>query len=124
MDTVTREKHERKWARVIGESLDSDLSIENFCKKRGICEQTYYRWRKQLKGKFDMHTGEEYGMQATGNGVEEVRFIRVQMPGQAAEAGTDEAPVILYAGSAAIRIHETASEELLTRLLRAVNHAG
>ena len=36
------------WAGRISECRNSGQNIKTWCKKNGICEQTYYRWQKRL----------------------------------------------------------------------------
>ena len=36
------------WAERISECRNSGLSVKTWCKEKGVCEQTYYKWRKKI----------------------------------------------------------------------------
>lgn len=36
------------WAERISECRNSGLSVKTWCKEKGVCEQTYYKWQKKI----------------------------------------------------------------------------
>lgn len=36
------------WAERISECRNSGLSVKSWCKEKGVCEQTYYKWQKKI----------------------------------------------------------------------------
>ena len=36
------------WAERISEWRNSGLSVKTWCKEKGVCEQTYYKWQKKI----------------------------------------------------------------------------
>ena len=36
------------WAERISEYRNSRMSVKSWCKEKGICEQTYYKWQKKI----------------------------------------------------------------------------
>jgi transposase len=47
MNPETRARHE-VWRELISQHGQSGLSVKEFCHKQGICEQSFYSWRKRL----------------------------------------------------------------------------
>jgi len=37
------------WARIVQERLHGGLSIREYCKQIGICENTYFYWQRRLR---------------------------------------------------------------------------
>ena len=36
------------WAERISACRNSGLNVKSWCKKNGVCEQTYYKWQKKI----------------------------------------------------------------------------
>ena len=47
MNSETHARHE-VWRELISQHGQSGLSVKEFCHKQGICEQSFYAWRKRL----------------------------------------------------------------------------
>jgi transposase len=47
MNNEKRPRH-RVWQELISQHRQSGLSVKAFCQKRGVCEQSFYSWRKRL----------------------------------------------------------------------------
>ena len=41
---------EEKWAELIRQQQQSELSVSAFCRDRGFTDQAFYYWRKRLSG--------------------------------------------------------------------------
>ena len=41
---------EKKWAELIRQQGQSDISVSAFCRDRGFSDQTFYNWRRRLSG--------------------------------------------------------------------------
>ena len=37
------------WARIVQERINGGLSIREYCKQIGICENTYFYWQRRLR---------------------------------------------------------------------------
>ena len=52
MSTELQRLNERNkvalWAERISKCRNSGLSVKTWCKEKGICEQTYYKWQKKI----------------------------------------------------------------------------
>ena len=52
MSTELQRLNERNkvalWAERISKCRKSGLSVKTWCKEKGICEQTYYKWQKKI----------------------------------------------------------------------------
>jgi len=47
MNTETRPRHE-VWRELISQHRQSGLPVKAFCQKHGVCEQSFYSWRKRI----------------------------------------------------------------------------
>jgi hypothetical protein len=43
-----RPKTVSRWQAVLGDFASSGLAVGEFCRTRGLCEQSFYTWRKRL----------------------------------------------------------------------------
>ena len=48
LQTLNKQNKLALWADRITECRNSGQSVKSWCKENGICEQTYFRWQKQL----------------------------------------------------------------------------
>ncbi len=46
--TRHRPKTVSRWQAVVADFASSGLAVAEFCRARGICEQSFYAWRKRL----------------------------------------------------------------------------
>ena len=89
------------WAGRISECRNSGQNIKTWCKKNGICEQTYYRWQKRL---FELAKAQR-----------EVPFVEVT-PGQPVRSGNVAANVRVAGAEA--DIHSGADAVTVETVLR------
>jgi transposase-like protein len=47
MNPETRPRQE-VWRELISQHRQSGVSVKAFCQKQGVCEQSFYSWRKRL----------------------------------------------------------------------------
>ena len=48
LQTLNGQKKLALWAERVNACRSSGRTVKDWCKERGICEQTYYRWQKRL----------------------------------------------------------------------------
>ena len=41
---------QKRWADLLRQQSESNLSVSAFCRERGISDQSFYTWRKRLAG--------------------------------------------------------------------------
>jgi len=46
--TRHRPKTVSRWQTVVADFVSSGLAVGEFCRARGVCEQSFYAWRKRL----------------------------------------------------------------------------
>jgi hypothetical protein len=46
--TRHRPKTVSRWQAVVADFASSGLAVAEFCRARGVCEQSFYAWRKRL----------------------------------------------------------------------------
>ena len=46
--TRHRPKTVSRWQAVVADYASSGLAVAEFCRARGVCEQSFYAWRKRL----------------------------------------------------------------------------
>ena len=90
------------WAERVSECRNSGLSVLAWCKEKGVCSQTYYKWQKRL---FAMATAQQ-----------ESQFAEVTPV--AAMQSTGQIAVTVRAAGIAADIHSGANPETVERVLR------
>ena len=90
------------WAERISERRNSGLSVKNWCKEKGVCEQTYYKWQKKI---FAMAQAQQ-----------ELQFAEVT-PVMATNSNCQIA-VSIHAGGIAANIHNGADPTTVESVLR------
>ena len=96
LQTLNEQDKLALWAERVQACRSSGRTVKDWCKERGVCEQTYYRWRKWL---FEMAMRQQEGQFAeiTPERVEHVNGIAVTVRVAGAEAdiysGADAATV-------------------------------
>jgi len=88
----TREKRQQYWRAVVSAHKRSGLPVRGFCEKEGICEHSFYVWRRRL----------EQGAQAEPE-QPPVRFALVETK-EPAPRQTAEGLELVLAGGARLRI--------------------
>ena len=58
LQTLNEQKKLALWAERVNACRSSGRTVKDWCKERGICEQTYYRWQKRL---FEMAKQQQEG---------------------------------------------------------------
>ena len=50
LPSATRHRHKTvsRWQAVVSDFASSGLAVAEFCRARGVCEQSFYAWRKRL----------------------------------------------------------------------------
>ena len=120
MDTRLRQYNQEQklieWAKQITERQESGMSIEKWCRERGVSKQTYYRWQKrvfeaaqrQQQVEFaEVRTSESLQLPATGGS-------ECEKSGLAATVRLGKLEVEFYQGT---------DERLLETVLRVLHHA-
>lgn len=49
VSAVKRQFREEQWRQRITECRSSGMSVKNWCKQNGLCEQTYYKYLKKFR---------------------------------------------------------------------------
>jgi hypothetical protein len=42
---------QNRWAELVRQQIQSGLSVDAFCRRLGVSNQSFYNWRKRLSGK-------------------------------------------------------------------------
>ena len=58
LQTLNEQKKLALWAERVNACRSSGRTVKDWCKERGVCEQTYYRWQKRL---FEMARQQQEG---------------------------------------------------------------
>ena len=90
------------WAERISECRNSGLSVKTWCKEKGVCEQTYYKWQKKI---FAMAKAQQ-----------ELQFAEVT-PVMTTNSNCQIA-VSIHAGGIAANIHNGADPTTVESVLR------
>lgn len=108
---------ERRWRGVLRRRLASGLSVRAFCRREGLCEPSFYAWRRTI-GERDARA-----QSRTGGGRRAPRpaFLPVVVR---RDGDGDGAIVIELAGGRVLRLSESTSAERLAELVHALETRG
>ena len=106
-----------QWQARVMECRNSGMTVKAWCADKGISPCTYYRWQKRV---WDRNIN---GVPQTGStsAIPLIQFAQVEAP--ACMEKPSEADVVLRKGSWEVEIRNSASPDLLNRVLRAVNRS-
>ena len=99
---TTAAKWAKLWEERISECRNSGLSVKTWCKEKGVCKQTYYKWQKKI---FAMAKAQQ-----------ELQFAEVT-PVMATNSNCQIA-VSIHAGGIAANIHNGADPTTVESVLR------
>ena len=97
----TVEERSAYWRERIAEQERSGISVQQFCKEKGVTEQSFYAWRKRLRKQ------------------EPARFALVEAQPARLQTAKTELELVLVTGER-LRIGADVDPSLLRRVLEAV----
>ena len=101
LQTVNQRNKLSLWAGRISECRNSGMAVKVWCRENGVCEQTYYKWRKRL---FEMAQAQQ-----------EVQFAEVT---PARTIRSDNVAVTVRLAGAEADIHSGADAATVETVLR------
>ena len=108
MDTklITRQYRLQKWAKLIAERSDSGLTIQAFCRERGISRNAYFYWLKRVR----------QAACQTLPAVENTRFAPLEISPVSAPPPNSEMLTLRY-GGISLDVYESTPPQLLKNTL-------
>lgn len=102
LQQLNRQNKVAQWAKRISACRNSGMSVRNWCKENGICEQTYYKWQKEIFSIAKAH--------------QELQFAEITPAGT--ERGNCQIAVSVNTGCVAAHIHNGADPATVESVLR------
>ena len=118
MDTalVTKQLRVSQWAEIIQDRINSGMKINDYCETHGISRSAYFYWLKKVRAQA-----------LASQNIQFADITSVYAPDAGMTAAfkcAAAAPVSIIAGGITVAVNETASYELVKKVLRAVNDAS
>ena len=109
---ITKEYRLSHWAGIMRERSQSGLSVKAFCRRIGICGNTYFYWQRKLR---DV-TGERFGLPQDAA----LRFteVKLSVPQKSNPETTEFGEIRIEVGVVQITTNSSYPPEKLAALLR------
>lgn len=108
MDQITTEVRSRSWAAIVAECNGSQMTKQEWCRQNDVNIKSFYYWQRKLRKESSK------GYPAFG-----FSELKVESPTAYGAMGS----AVVEKDGMRIEITETASEEFMRKLLRAVSYA-
>ena len=123
-------KHRQKlveWQEKVAACRSSGLQVRAWCSQEGISVQTYYRWEREIVGRVGTKAAQEsreLSIEA-GYAVEKgVPPTFVEVPAAArAKVENSRLQAVIRTGRTLVEVYEGASGEVISAIIRGLNHA-
>lgn len=106
-----------QWTQIIRERQNSGETVKDWCNTQGIHPQQYYYWLRKVR---------MAATQALSTITTDSPIVPIQMPATDPDRSTDvvskEVVATIALGEVVIQLSNDASSELITNLLRAMQH--
>ena len=128
MDDSTREVRLAHWNTVVSECQNrpDGMTIKDWCSEHGISDKQYYYWQRQVrKVTYDQMVAERNLPAASSAGT--ITFAEVPLPQQNSETSAALngfiPDAVLRAGKVTVALSNSASSQLICRIMEAVAYA-
>lgn len=117
METRAMAVREENWLRAIQEAAQSGKTQEAWCREHGIALSTFYRWKQTLRNRL-LSTQQAEGPSSC--------FSELAMPEKYCRTQSlpTQDKILVHTRTFTIELPAECSEEQLSRVIRAVGHAG
>lgn len=116
MDKITHEMRMVNWTKLIQDCLSSGLSKKELCLQNHVNEKSFYDWQRKIREG-------AYEDQAVSKHVNhEAGFVEVPALSKMRESTTTSVSAKILVNGSTIEIVDSASDEFLQRLFRALSY--
>ena len=126
MDKITHEARLNNWKHIIEEcnNRPNGVTVKQWLSDNGIHEKVYYYWLRRVRqAAYDQLKTENTGSLVPSPN-NSVSYAEITLTQSIPTRSRDNAVAVLSTGNISIDISESASEEFLIKLMRAMRHAG
>ena len=126
MDKITHEARLNNWKHIVEEcnNRPHGVTVKQWLNDNDINEKVYYYWLRRVRqAAYDQLKSENSGnlLPSSGNSVS---YAEITLTQSVPTKSLDNTVAVLSAGNISIDISESASEEFLVKLMRAMRYAG
>lgn len=117
MDKTTHEMRLAQWTQIIHECRTSNMTVKDWCQENNINDKRFYYWQRRIRGKvYDTLQDTETSQQP--------HFVQLPVSADsAAHTSSFTADMVIHIGNNVLEISNTASEELLSKVLKVMAYA-
>ncbi len=126
MDKITHEARLNNWKHIIEECTNrpNGVTVKQWLSDNGIHEKVYYYWLRRVRqAAYDQLKTENTGSLVPSPN-NSVSYAEITLTQSIPTRSRDNTVAVLSTGNISIDISESASEEFLIKLMRAMRHAG
>ena len=126
MDKITHEARLNNWKHIIEECINrpNGVTVKQWLSDNGIHEKVYYYWLRRVRqAAYDQLKTENTGSLVPSPN-NSVSYAEITLTQSIPTRSRDNTVAVLSTGNISIDISESASEEFLIKLMRAMRHAG
>lgn len=126
MDKITHEARLNNWKHIIEEcnNRPNGVTVKQWLSDNGIHEKVYYYWLRRVRqAAYDQLKTENTGSLVPSPN-NSVSYAEITLTQSIPTRSRDNTVAVLSTGNISIDISESASEEFLIKLMRAMKHAG
>lgn len=119
MDLITHDVRMNQWTNIIAACNTSGMTKTRWCRENGVNIKSFYYWQKRIRiASYEEQSGSRVPNQ------EPVAFAKVIVsPRKDPEPAENNTGAVIRVSGLHIEIMNTATEELITKLLKAASYA-
>jgi len=116
MDKITHEMRIMQWTPIIRECRGSGMPVKAWCNQNNVNEKQFYYWQRRIREElFDTLKKTEVPSQPN--------FVQLPAPADSIRHSSFKADIILHIENSVLEISNTASEDLLSKVLKVMSNA-
>lgn len=115
MDKITHEMRLTKWASIVSTCRNSGMNIRSWCIENNVSEKQFHYWQRRVRGEL-LETFKKTKAEASP------LFVQLPAPDSSIESSPFKADIVIHSGNSTLEISNSASEELLSKVLKVLSN--
>ena len=118
MNKTGNEKNLVKWTSIIQKCRSSGIGVRAWCHENNVSERQFYYWERRIKRK-------DFEIQKETPSHNHANFVELQVPIDSSidkSIPTFRADIVMHVGNNILEISNTASENLLSMVLKVMSN--
>lgn len=114
MDKITHEMRLTQWTSIIRKCRSSGMGVRPWCLENNVNEKQFYYWQRRVRGEV-FENLKKTELESKSN------FVQLPAPTNSTRSSSFNADMIIRIGNNVLEISNTASESLLSRVLKVMS---